>query len=100
MNDKGVARSIALLIWNKEKEDDAHVFLGELEERAEATYFINKAKGWSMRLEPDVLKGMREVPDELKDIFLQADFSITVYISDLPDNEKAGFIDTGMNWGE
>lgn len=91
-------KNIALLIWNTEKENDAHIYLGKIIKNGNDFHFVNKSKNWNVALEPTIFERLQEVTEETKNIFLNADLFFSFSISGLPDDSTKGLISTGMTW--
>ena len=91
-------KSTALLVWNTEKEDDAHVYLGEIVQKDEDFYFVNEPQKWSLCLDKDKLDELKEVTEEMKEMLFNADFCLTLTIVSLPDTSKKDYSPTGMKW--
>ena len=91
-------KSIALLIWNTDKEYDAHVYIGKIDNVGDDFVWLNEDKGWRVSLDKERLADLKEVPEDMKDVFLHADYFITLSISDLPDDDSRGLLPTGMKW--
>jgi hypothetical protein len=91
-------KSIALLIWNTEKENDAHVYIGEIIKEEACFHFINKSKGWRVSLDDEKMERLKEVTEDMKEIFLGADYFISLSIAALPNDDNQGFIPTGIKW--
>jgi hypothetical protein len=91
-------KDVALIIWNTEKEDDVHVYLGKIILEEDTFYFINEHRKWKVSLNSEQLERLKLVPEDLKQILLQANYSLSVTIADLPDDNSDGLIYTGINW--
>lgn len=91
-------KCICLIIWNAEKDDDVRLYLGNYVNEGKEHYFVNKEKGWRLSLNDEQLERMQLVPEELKETLLNADYSISMTMGSLPDDETDEFISTGMNW--
>jgi len=91
-------KSIALLIWNTEKEDDAHVYLGRLRQESDNVIWFNEEKNWCVSLDAEQLDDLTVVPADMKEIFLAADYFISLSMSILPNGDSQGFLPTGMKW--
>ncbi len=61
-------KSIALLIWNTEMEDDIHVYLGQIVQDESGFKFINEAKGWRVSLSDRQMAGINAVSAEAKEV--------------------------------
>jgi hypothetical protein len=90
-------KSIALVLWNNEKEDDVHVFLGKLEMEDGKFNFINQEKVWKVSLNDEQLGRLKAVPEELSTVLLNADYALNMSIGSLSDSEMAT-VRTGMKW--
>ena len=91
-------RNIALIVWNTEKEDDVHVYLGKLQEDKEERYFVNEEKGWTVLLNEKQLGRLKPVSDDLKKMLLNADYAISLSMGDLPQPNSQDYKATGMKW--
>ena len=91
-------KAIALIIWNTEKEDDVHVYLGRLKFENGEACFINEEKGWRFSLDEEQLSRLRPVDDDLKETLLNADYAISLSMAVLPESGTEGFEKTGMKW--
>lgn len=91
-------KSIALVLWNHEKEIDVHAYLGKLESENGIISFINQEKRWKVSFDDEQLARIRSVPNELKSNLLNADYAINLSIGSLPHSEIDAFVRTGMNW--
>ena len=91
-------KEIALLIWNTEKENDAHVYLGKLILKGSAHYFINESKGWQLELDSEQLSRMTPVEEDMKEIFLNAEYFIPLSMGLIEDKETDDYIPTGLKW--
>jgi hypothetical protein len=91
-------KSICLIVENAEKADDMHVYLGKLYFSNNKYQFVNQEKGWRVSLEEEHLSRLKPVKDSLKEILLNADYSLTMSMGSLPDSDVDNFQSTGMNW--
>ena len=91
-------KQIALLVWNTEKEYDAHVYLGKIVKTSDGFHFKNKSKKWDVLVEPEQLHRLKEVTDDLKEILLKADLYFSFSIAGLPEDSNNDFVLTGMKW--
>jgi len=92
-------KRVAMIIWNSEKEDDVHVYLGELQNRNGEYAFFNMEKGWQISLDEGQLSRIQLVTDDLKEMLLNADFALSMSISNLPETDgTAGYKKTGISW--
>lgn len=91
-------KKIALSIWNAEKENDAHVYLGVIKRKEGGYYFVNKEKGWLIPLEDEWLSRLKVVKEDLKSTLLGADYIISLLMGDLPDDDEGNTVKTGVNW--
>lgn len=90
--------SIALLIWNTEVENDAHVYLGRIKEIDGEFAYVNEQKGWRISLDDEKIERLRPVTAELKEMFLEADYFFSFSMAGLPDDPEQKFEFTGMKW--
>jgi hypothetical protein len=93
-----VGKSISLIVWGPEKEDDVHVYLGRLHLENGYSVFINADKGWRVSLDDEQLCRLRPVPDNLKGTVLGADYALSMSMSNLPETDTEDWRPTGMNW--
>jgi hypothetical protein len=93
-----IGKAIALVVWNTEKEDDVHVYLGKLQMERDEYYFLNEEKGWQLSLSEEQLSDIHTVPGELKTTLLNADYALSMAMSDLPESDSEDFKPTGMKW--
>ena len=91
-------KTVCLIIWNTEKADDMHVYLGKLFFSNNRYQFINQEKGWRVSLEEEDLSRLKPVTDTLKETLLNADYSFTISRGSLPDSDTDNFQSTGMKW--
>jgi hypothetical protein len=91
-------KSIALLVWNTEVDDDAHVYLGRIRKQGDEIVFLNDEKGWRVSLDAEKLEGLKPVTAELKEMFLNADYFFSVSMRGLPDDPGQGLRPTGLRW--
>jgi len=91
-------KKVALLVWNTEKENDVHVYLGEIIKKEDDFYFVNAQEKWNFYLDLDKLERIKKVEDDVKEILLNADFGLSVSIASLPDKLGEDFVPTGMKW--
>lgn len=92
-------KSLALVIWNQGKEDDVHVYLGQLNKTDVGLIFKNEEKGWTVPIDESKLEKIRIVTDDIKLMLLNADFYLNLTIGDMVNNE-GNYIPTGMKWHE
>lgn len=95
-----VGKSIALVVWNKEKDDDVRVFLGEIIEKGKEYFFVNNQENWNLLLDASKFSEIRVVREDLKEMLLGAELYLSLIIANLPDENNDGFSKTGMNWTE
>jgi hypothetical protein len=93
-----IGKSIALLVWNTEVENDAHVYLGRIKKEEEDFVFVNDEKGWRISLDNIKLDRLKSVTSELKEMFLNADCVISLSMRGLPDEPGRDFNPTGIRW--
>jgi hypothetical protein len=91
-------KKIAIIIWNTEKEDDAHVYLGIIELIDGEFFFRNKAKGWNIQLDDEKLERLKPVTEDIKSTLLGADLFFSFSMSGIPDDSTDEFIFTGIKW--
>jgi hypothetical protein len=89
----------ALIVWNLDKEDDVHVYVGQLIKRGTDYLFNNDKKGWTVTVHPDKIDKIKKVTDDLKETLLHADYCLNLTIGDMVDN-NGKYIPTGMKWHE
>jgi len=93
-------KSVSLLIWNTEKENDVQICLGEIIHKNDDFYFINKAEDYNVTLTPEMLARLREVPSELKQTLRNSDFSISLSLGNLPGELNSDYKSTGIKWND
>lgn len=91
-------KKIALIIWNTEKEDDAHVYVGIIENVDGNLFFRNKAKGWNISLDEEKLDRLKPVTKDLKETLLGADLFFSFSMSGIPEDTSDNFTFTGIKW--
>jgi hypothetical protein len=90
--------AICMIVWNTEKEDDVHVYLGKLQLQKGEHYFINEEKGWKVSLQEEQLSRLKPVPGELKVLLLNADYALSMNMCELPQFNSGEYQKTGMKW--
>ena len=98
--EKIVGKSLCLIVWNIQNEDDVHVYLGRFHMLDGGGYFVNEEKGWQVSLDEGQLDKLMPVSDDLKETLLNADYALSMSIDDLPEIDTGEFRVTGMNWNE
>ena len=93
-------KSVSLLIWNTEKENDVQICLGEIIQKDDGFHFINKAEDYHVTLTPEMLTRLREVPTELKQTLRNSDFSISLSLGNLPGQLNNDYKSTGIKWND
>ena len=91
-------KSVALLIWNTEKENDAHVYIGAIIKEEAGFHFVNKSQGWKLSLDEEKMQRLEEVTEDMKEVFLGADYFISLSMTTLPNKDNQDFIPTGIKW--
>ena len=91
-------KSLALIVWNNEKEDDVHVYLGKLQNINGEYSFINEEKGWTVSLDEEQISRIKPVSADLKEMLLNADYALSMIIGELPPSNSQDFKATGMKW--
>jgi hypothetical protein len=91
-------KTVALIVWNTEKEDDVHVYLGKLKEEKDECYFVNEEKGWRVSLDNEQLNRLQPVSDDLKETLLNAEYALSMSMGDLPQSNSENYKATGMKW--
>ena len=93
------AKSIAMIVWHAEKEDDVHVYLGKLQNVDGEYSFINEEKGWKVSLDEEQLSRLQLVSNDLKEMLLNADCALFMSMRSLPEvDDKSTYEKTGLNW--
>lgn len=93
------AKSIAMIVWNTEKENDVHVYLGKLQNVNGEYFFINKEKGWKVSLDEEQLSRIQAVSNDLKEMLLNADYALSMSMGSLPEaDDKSTYEKTGLKW--
>jgi hypothetical protein len=93
-------KSLSLIVWNIQKDDDVNVYLGRFQMANGEIYFVNKEKGWRVSLDEEQLNRLKPVSDDLKETLLGADYALSMSMDDLPEMGTEEFKATGMNWHE
>ena len=91
-------KQVALLIWNTEKEDDAHVYVGQIIQSEAGQYFFNESMGWKLDIDDEQISRLTVVSEDMKDIFLNSDYFISLSMGIVPDDKTDGYIPTGLKW--
>jgi hypothetical protein len=52
-------KSVAMIVWNTEQEDDVYVYLGTLQNIEGQYAFINEGEGWKVSLEYEHLSRLQ-----------------------------------------
>lgn len=91
-------KAISIIVWNTEKENDVHVYLGCLQMELDEIYFLNEEKGWKIHLDDEQLSRLKPVDLDSKTILLNADFALSMSMSDLPQQNSQDYNATGMKW--
>jgi hypothetical protein len=90
-------KPVALVVWNTEKQDDVHVYVGKLVLDLEECFFVNQQNGWKLRLSDEQMNQIEPIPERLKTVLLGADYALNLTIGSLPDT-ITGAMRTGMQW--
>lgn len=93
-----IGKAISMIVWNTEKEDDVHVYLGKLQVENGKHYFVNKENGWRVALDEEQLSRLQPVSNDLKETLLNADYAFSMSIGDLPQSNLEDYRATGMKW--
>ena len=91
-------KNIALVVWNTQKDNDAHVYLGKIAGIDGDYRFVNESKKWNVSLTNEHLQQLRQVPQDLREALLNADLYFSLSIENIPGNSTEGFIPTEMKW--
>jgi hypothetical protein len=89
--------SLALVVWNLDKQNDVHVYLGKLHKTHSGFEFRNDEKGWIVEITPEMISDIKEVGQGLKSTLLDADYFLNLSMGDLVD-EKGNYTPTGLRW--
>jgi hypothetical protein len=81
-------KTIALIVWNTEKEDDVHVYLGKLQVENGEYCFVNMEKGWRVSLDNEQMNQLQPVSDDLKETLLNADYALSLSMGELPQSNS------------
>ena len=102
MNLQAIERkSIAMIVWNTEKENDVHIYLGKLQNANGKYSFISEEKGWNVSLDEEQLSRLQPVSEDMKEMLSNADYAFSMTMVNLPDTEdKSDLNATGINWSE
>lgn len=94
-----IEKAIAMVVWNSEIENDVHVYLGTIRSFDGEYVFINEERGWKVSLNDEQLSRLKPVSDDLKEILLNADYSFSMTMGNIPDTDVlTNFNDTGLDW--
>jgi hypothetical protein len=94
-------QSIALIIWNRDKENDVHVYSGKLKYLNGTYAFVNEENGWKVSLNDEQLSRLKPVTPDLKEMLLNADYALSLNMGELPEaGNKGGEENTGINWNK
>lgn len=91
-------KKVSLIVWNTEKEDDLHVYLGRLQMENGESHFVNVEKGWRVTLDEEQLSRLQPVSDDLKETLLNADYALSMSMGDLVESNQQDYRTTGMSW--
>ena len=91
-------KKVALILSNIDEENDVRICLGEIVNKENEYYFINRSENWNITISPNKLEEIKEVPGELKQVLLHADFYFSMTMGNLPNNSSERFISTGIKW--
>ena len=92
-------KSVSLIVVNLDKEDDVHVYLGNIVSTADGPHFVNTDKKWDVSLSEEVLSEIRVVPSSLKETLLGTDLYFTLRMKDIPEGESlTQYTKTGLKW--
>ncbi|MDE3247385.1 MAG: hypothetical protein KGO82_01915 [Bacteroidota bacterium] len=93
-----INKSIALIVFNTEHDEDVRVFLGICEANHNQYYFVNEENGWKVSLSEEQLERIQPVSEETKEILLFADCALPVTMRDLPADDNDELVKTGLKW--
>jgi hypothetical protein len=96
-------KKLAILAWGEDEqgEDEAAVFTGIARWADGHLYLDHEGTPPYFQIPDDVLYRVKPVPDDLKDIFLDAEYYISLLIGPLPDDaDPSEYIHTGLKWPE
>jgi hypothetical protein len=54
--------------------------------------------GWKVSLDRSRLDTLKEIPQDLKEIFQDADYCLTLYMANIPDDSTETYTPTGLIW--
>jgi hypothetical protein len=90
-------KNVALILLNKNDENDVTVYKGEIIFENETYYFINKIKQAKITLTQELFDSMQKTDPEISKMLLYADYFFTMYVNDLPDDfNKEEYILTNL----
>lgn len=77
-------KKIALVISNAGASGDLRIYVGKiiLNERA-CYFFVSSSQQWEIEIERDIIKKLRPVQVQMRDVMLGADFFFSMEITEL-----------------
>jgi len=94
-------KKLALAIWGEDEngKDDVAVLTGRARWANGHLYLDYGRNQKPFQFPDDVLERIKPVPADVADIFLEAEFYISMSIGSLPDDaDPNDYIDTGLKW--
>ncbi len=87
---------VALLLIDKEDDSNMHVYIGRITESGKDFKFINEIKNWNIAIDDRQMERLTEVSEGMKEIFLNADYYISMMVENLPDEQTKDYNFTGL----
>lgn len=94
--EDNIGKTLALVIWNLDKDNDVRVFKGIIVKQQDEFIFYNQDKSWKITINDTKLEEIRITPEKLKTTLLEAEFYLNMTISDVEDSEN--YINTNLKW--
>ncbi len=92
---------VALICWavDQRGKDDVVVFAGRAHLAGKKLLVDLESVGGTIQFDPEWLHRLKVVPADLKETLLNADFSVSLSVGEIPPNETIEqFITTGLKW--
>lgn len=96
-------RSIALLIENVEKENDVQIYYGKIVKNRTDYFFVGTNNKINVTLDIDKLNRIKKVDSEMEleiPSLKNCEYFLWLTMESLPNENKEGLKDTGINWEE
>jgi hypothetical protein len=91
-------KTVAMLVWNAGKQDDARIFCGKIIEHERGLLFTDEAGNWRITITGEIYKRIKPVPAGLERIFKNVRFAFEMIMDALPEPKEVDFVDTGLKW--